>query len=99
VRHVDPRSQDATDVETADDRQVQVEDDQVGRLFGHRRQRGISGGDDLGVGVATPFERVLDESGDVVLVFDDEDLVSGHGLGGRVPIGGIGNVSKMLIVG
>jgi uncharacterized protein YheU (UPF0270 family) len=24
---------------------------------------------------------VLDESGDVVLVFDDEDLVSRHGLG------------------
>ena len=32
-----------------------------------------SPGDDLGVGVAAPLERVLDESGDVVLVFDDED--------------------------
>ena len=53
----------------------------IGRLFGHRRQRGISRGDDLRVGVAAPLERVLDESGDIVLVFDDEDLVSGHGLG------------------
>jgi hypothetical protein len=41
---------------------------------------------------------VLDESGDVVLVFDDEDLMSGHAWEGRVPTGGIGHVSKMLIV-
>ena len=32
--------------------------------------------DDFGVGVAAALERVLDEAGDVVLVFDDEDAVS-----------------------
>ena len=36
------------------------------------------GADDLRLGVAAPFERVLDEAGDVVFVFDDEDAVSGH---------------------
>jgi hypothetical protein len=40
--YVGPRSQDATDVEPADHRQVQIEDDQIGRLFGHCRQRGIA---------------------------------------------------------
>ena len=97
-RCVGPGSEDAADGATADDREVQVEDDQIGRLFGHRRQRGISRRHDLGFGVASPLEGVLDETGDVALVVDDEDLVSGHGLRRRVAGRRIGDVSKMLIV-
>jgi hypothetical protein len=42
---------------------------------------------------------VLDETSDVVLVFDDENAMSGYGLDGSLPIRRIGHVSKMLIVG
>ena len=43
--------------------------------------------DNLRFGVAAPFERVLDQAGDVVLVFDDEDAVSGHQPAASVPAG------------
>jgi hypothetical protein len=42
---------------------------------------------------------VLDETGDVVLVFDNKNAVSDHDLEGSLPTRGIGHVSKMLIVG
>ena len=49
-----------------------------GAPLGDRLQRGVAGADDLRVGVAAALERVLDQAGDVLLVFDDEDAVSGH---------------------
>jgi hypothetical protein len=41
---------------------------------------------------------VLDETGNVVLVFDDEDAMSDHDQDGSLPASGIGYVSKVLIV-
>ena len=38
--------------------------------------------DDFGLGVAAALERVLDEPGDVLFVFDDEHAVSGHWIDG-----------------
>ena len=65
-----------------------------------RLQRGVAAADDLGFGVAAAFERVLDEAGDVLLVFDDEDAVSGHDADATsVPAGGFAAVSKLLNVG
>ena len=43
-----------------------------------RLQRGVAAADDFGLGVAAAFERVLDEAGDVLLVFDDENTVFRH---------------------
>ena len=51
---------------------------EIGRPLGDRLQRGVAGADDLRFGVAAPLERVLDQAGDVVFVFDDQDAVSGH---------------------
>ena len=45
-----------------------------------RLQRGIAAADDLRLGVAAAFERVLDQAGDVLLVFDNQDAVFGHSL-------------------
>ena len=100
VRHVGARSQDPADLEAAEDRQVEVEDDQIGRPLGDGLQRGVAGADDLGLGVAAALERVLDESGDVVLVFDDEDAVSwACASSASVPAGGFAIVSTLLNVG
>ena len=49
-----------------------------GGALGDRLQRGVAAADDVGLGVAAALERVLDEAGDVLLVFDDEDAVFGH---------------------
>ena len=51
-------------------------------------------------GVAAPLERVLDQAGDVLLVFDDEDAVFGHAIGSpHVAAGRFAAVSKLLNVG
>ena len=76
--HVGARPQDAADFEAADDRQIQVEDDEIGRALGDRLQRGVAGADDLRVGVAAALQGVLDQAGDILLVFDNEDVMSGH---------------------
>ena len=75
---VGPRAQDAAHLEAAEHRQVEVEDDQIGRLFGDGLSAASPDADDLGVGFAAPLERVLDQPGDVLLVFDNQDAVSGH---------------------
>src|SRR6187551_2190422 len=71
-------AQDAAHLETAEDREVEVEDHQVGRLGGDGLQRVIACADDERLGLAGALERVLDQTGDVVLVLDDEDSVPGH---------------------
>ena len=43
-----------------------------------RLQRGVPAADDLRLGLAAALEGVLDQAGDVLLVFDDEDTVPGH---------------------
>ena len=65
-------AQDPADLVAAHDRQVQVQDDEVRRPAGDRAQRLVPPSDDLDGGVARSLERVLDQAGDVVLVFDDE---------------------------
>ena len=72
-----PRAKQSADFEAAQHRQVEIEQDQIGRLCRRRLERGIAAGDDLDVDVAAALERVLDELGDVVFVFDDEDTCLG----------------------
>ena len=71
-------TENAADFEAAQHRQVEIENHQVRRVRGDRLQRIVSGADDVRFGLAGAFEGVLDQTGDVVLVFDDEDTVPGH---------------------
>ena len=59
-------------------RQVQIQDHQVRRPVGHRLERRVAAADDLDLGVTVALERVLDESGDVFLVLDDQDAMFWH---------------------
>jgi hypothetical protein len=52
----------------------------------------------VGLRVPASFECVLDETGNVVLVFDDENAMSDHDLERSLPVRDIGRVSKVLIV-
>ena len=51
------------------------------------------------ISLAATFEGVLDESGDVLFVFDDEYAVSGHVGATSVPAGRFTSMSKVLNVG
>ena len=64
--------QDAAHLQPAQHRDIQVEQHQVGRLFGARLERRVAAGDQLDLDVAAALERVADEVGDVLLVFDDQ---------------------------
>ena len=72
------RAQDPADVVAAQHRQIEVENHEVGRPVGDGVERGVSGADHLGLRLAAAFERVLDETGDVLLVLDDEYTMLGH---------------------
>ena len=74
--HLVARAQDPTHVDAAQDGQIQIENDQVGNPFGCHTQCGIAGADNLRLGVAAALERMLDEPGDILFVFDDENPVS-----------------------
>ncbi len=50
------------------------------------------------LGVAAALERVLDQTGDVLFVFDDENAMSHHP-SRRVLAKSVASVSAMLIVG
>ena len=71
-------AQDAAHLEAAEDREVEIQDHQVGRLGGDGLQRVVAAADDVRLGFAGALERVLDQTGDVVLVLDDENSVPGH---------------------
>src|SRR5262249_4381366 len=71
---------DAADFFAAHDRDVEIEDDQVGWTTGDRTEGFITTAHDFDRSVAGSFEGVFDEAGDVVLVFDDEYPRSSHGL-------------------
>ena len=62
----------STDFEAAQHRQIEIENDQIGRLLAGGLQRLVAAAGDLDDGVARSLERVFDEAGDVVFVFDDE---------------------------
>ncbi len=53
-------------------RKVEIEDDQIGCLFGHRSKRGVAAPDDLDTRVSRSLERVLDEASDILFVLDHE---------------------------
>src|SRR6185369_7094651 len=72
--------QDAAHFDPAHDGQVQIEDQEIRRAVADRSERRVAGPDDLGVRLAAPLERVLDETGDIAFVFGDEDAMSGHEL-------------------
>ncbi len=78
VRDVGARSQDAAHFEPAHHRQVQVQDDEIGRTFGHDSQRGVAGADDLRLSVAPALEHVFDQTCDVLFVFDNENTMFRH---------------------
>ena len=72
VRGVWARAQDSADFETAQHRQVQIQQDQIGLALRDDAQRGVAGLDDLHLDAADLFQCVLDQSGDVLLVLDDQ---------------------------
>ena len=67
------RAQDAADLEAVQHRQIEVQDDQVGRLIDHRLERGVAARHHVDNRVAIAFERVFDQTGDVLFVFDDQN--------------------------
>ena len=69
------RSNDSADLDAVDDRQIQIQDQQIRWTFGHRLERRVAAEDNVGFGVGSAFERVLDETGDVSLVFDNQNMV------------------------
>ena len=60
-------------LESAQHRQIEVEDDQIRRPLGDGLQRFVAGPDDVDVDVAA-LKAVLDQPGNVLLVVDDEHL-------------------------
>jgi hypothetical protein len=75
VPRVGARPQDAAHFHAAHDRQIQIQNDQIRWFFRDVLQRRVSAADDEGIDVAAAFEGVLNQSCDVVLVFDDEHFV------------------------
>ena len=93
------RTQNATDLDTAQHGQVEVEDDEIGRVVGHRFERSVAAAHDFRLGLSGPLQRPLDQTGDVVLVFDDKDAISGHESKKTIPVTGFAAVSGLLNVG
>ncbi len=73
-------AQDAADLESAQHREIEIEDDQIRRAIVDRLQCFVAGPDDIDVDVAAFFEAVFDEPRDVLLVIDDEDLCARGGV-------------------
>ena len=75
--------------------QIQVENDEVGRARGDRFERGISAADDLGLRSAATLQCVLDQTGDVLFVFDDQHPRLLHVSDPTVLAGGFAAVSEL----
>ncbi|HXH34348.1 MAG TPA: hypothetical protein VNJ54_08045, partial [Plantibacter sp.] len=58
------------------DREIHIEDDEIGCVVRDRPERGISAAHYFDDRVAGAFERMLDQSSDILLVFNYED--TGH---------------------
>ncbi len=80
VSQIRSRLDDPADLQAVHHRQIEIQDHQIRRTFGHRLQRGVAAEDDVGLGVGIAFERVFDEARDVALVFHDQNAVLWHGL-------------------
>ena len=66
------RPQQPAHVQAVQHRQVQVENDEVRRLFGGEPERLVAAGRDLDRQLAAPLQGVANQAGDIPLVFDDE---------------------------
>src|SRR5262245_35272761 len=75
---IGPRSEHAAYLEAAQDRQVEIEDDQIGRPRRHGFQRCVAASDNFGIGATASFERVFDETSDILFVFDNKHSVLLH---------------------
>ena len=67
------RAQDRAHLGAAQDRQIEVENDQVGRGVRHNAECPVAARDDIHGRIAEAFEPMLDEQRDIVLVLDEED--------------------------
>jgi hypothetical protein len=85
VRHVGARAQDPADFESADHRQIQVQDNQIRYPLGDGFERGVARSDDVRLGFPAAFEGVLDQPGNVLLVFDDDARCLAMGRVRRMP--------------
>src|SRR5439155_3098881 len=63
---------DAADLYPAQHRQIQIKNDKVGQLLGDGLERGVATSRDFHFDRRFTFERVFDESGDILFVLDDE---------------------------
>ena len=69
---------DAADLDAADLRQHQVEQHQVGRVVTHRGEHSVAAIESPGGKTALGLQVILQEGGDLGLVFDDQNGLLGH---------------------
>jgi hypothetical protein len=100
VARVRPRSQDAAHLEAAQDREIQVEDDQVGRVVDDGLQRRVARAHELDARVAVALEGMLDEPADVLFIFNDENprrLRDGLERRDRLCVGAVGEAGRVRL--
>ena len=96
---VGARAQNPAHLGAAEHRQIEVENDQVREVIGHHLQRFVSAADDLRLGLAASLERVFDQPGEILLVFDNEHAVFGHAIQPLTLLaGGFAAVTELLNV-
>ena len=76
-------AQDAKELQAVEQGQAEVEQDEVGWVARDGGQRRRPGADDVGADFPAPFERVLDEIGDIPFVLDDEHPPGPRAVRGR----------------
>src|SRR5262249_44940188 len=80
-RHVSPvgtRSKNPTHLDAAQDRKIQVENDQIWWTVCDDLQSGVAALDDFCLSLAASLQRVFDETGDILLVLDNQNAVPCH---------------------
>ena len=80
-------AQDAEELEPVEQRQAEVEQDEIGRIARDGGEGRRAGADDVGADFAAAFERVLDEIGDIPFVLDDEHPLGPRSMSGPSPSG------------
>jgi hypothetical protein len=72
IAALDARPQQPAHLETVDEREIQIEQDEAGRGFHNRLECRGSGGHHFHFELAPAFESVFHEPGDVRLVLDNQ---------------------------
>ena len=83
LRRRRPVAQDAEELEPVEQRQAEVEQDEIGRIARDGGEGRRAGADDVGADFAAALERVLDEIGDIPFVLDDEHPLGPRAVRGR----------------